>query len=196
VIVVDFIQNLNIFDLLVVAGLAAMFLIGFIQGTIRRLLGLAAILFSFLLASTLRDPVGNFLASHWHQFPAQYSWMLGYLTIFVVGSIAFSLIIQGFYKPSPLFPNASFLDELLGGVLGVVEGLLILGAITIILSSTFAASPPVPVSDNELKFLRDFWNALSASGTYTLFHDTLIPLFFVFFGWAIPVDIRSIYPAF
>ena len=193
---VDFIQSLNIFDLLVVAGLAAMFLLGFIQGTIRRLLGLIAILFSFLLASTLRDPVGNFLASHWHQFPPQYSWMLGYLTVFVVGSIAFSLVIQGFYKPSPLFPNASFVDEILGGLLGIVEGLVILGAITVILSSTFAASPPVLKSDAELQFLRSFWDALAASGTYTLFHDTLIPLFFVPFGWAIPVDIRTIYPSF
>lgn len=191
---VEFIQNLNIFDLLVVAGLAAMFLLGFIQGTIRRLLGLAAIFFSFMLATTLRDTVGNFLAAHWHQFPAQYAWMLGYLTMFVVASIAFTLVIQGFYKPAPLFKNASVVDELLGGVLGVVEGLLILLAITIILSSTFAIYPPVPKSDNEIAFLRSFWDALSASSTYQFLHDTLIPLFFVPFGWAFPVDIRSIYP--
>ncbi len=192
---VDFIQHLNIFDLLVVIGLASMFLLGFIQGTIRRLLGLIAILFSFLLASTVRDPLGTFLASHWHQFPPQYASMVGYLTVFVVGSVAFSLVIQGFYKPSPLFPNASFVDEILGGVLGVVEGLLILGAVTIILSSTFAASPPVVRSDAELPFLRDFWNSLSASGTYGIFRETLIPLFFAIFGWAFSDDIRSIYPA-
>ncbi|HEY7828310.1 MAG TPA: CvpA family protein [Candidatus Limnocylindrales bacterium] len=194
-IVVDFIQSLNYFDLLVVVGLAFMFLLGFIQGTIRRLLGLIAILFSFLLASTVRDPLGTFLASHWHQFPPEYASMIGYLTVFVVGSVAFSLVIQGFYKPSPLFPNASFLDEILGGVLGVVEGLLILIAITIILSSTFAASPPVPKSDAELPFLRDFWNALSTSGTYTILQQTLIPAFFAVFGWAFSDDIRSIYPA-
>jgi uncharacterized membrane protein required for colicin V production len=194
--VVAFIQNLNVFDLLVVFGLAAMFLIGFIQRTIRRLLGLAAILFSFLVASTVRDSLGTFLASHWHQFPAQYSAMLGYLTVFVVGSIAFSLIIQGFYKPSPLFPNASALDEVLGGLLGIVEGLLILGAVIIILDSTFNAFPPVPKSDHELAFLRDFWNALANSGTVGVFRDTLIPIFFVPFGWAIPLDIRSIYRSF
>lgn len=193
---VDFINNLNIFDLLVVAGLAAMFLAGFIQGTIRRFLGLIAILFSFLLASTVRDGLGTFLASHWHQFPPQYASMLGYLTVFVVGSIAFSLVIQGFYKPSPLFPNASFLDELLGGVLGIVEGLLILGAVIVILSSTFAASPPVIKSDAELKFLRDFWDGLSGSGTFTVFRDSLIPAFLVPFGWAFSTDIRSIFPAF
>jgi len=194
--VVDFIQNLNVFDLLVLFGLAAMFLIGFIQRTIRRLLGLIAILFSFLVASTVRDPLGGFLASHWHQFPPQYAWMLGYLTVFVVGSIAFSLIIQGFYKPSPLFPNASALDEVLGGLLGILEGLLILGAIVIILDSTFAASPPVPQSDNEIRFLRDFWTALNNSGTVGVFRDTLIPIFLVPFGWAIPTDIRSLFHTF
>ena len=193
---VDFIQNLNVFDLLVLFGLAAMFLIGFIQRTIRRLLGLIAILFSFLVASTVRDPLGGFLASHWHQFPPQYAWMLGYLTVFVVGSIAFSLIIQGFYKPSPLFPNASALDEVLGGLLGILEGLLILGAIVIILDSTFAASPPVPQSDNEIRFLRDFWTALNNSGTVGVFRDTLIPIFLVPFGWAIPTDIRSLFHTF
>ena len=192
---VDFIQHLNIFDLLVLFGLAAMFLIGFIQRTIRRLLGLAAILFSFLLASTVRDPLGDFLASHWHQFPPQYAWMLGYLMVFVVGSIAFSLIIQGFYKPSPLFPNASLVDELLGGFLGILEGLLILGAITIILDSTFAANPPVPKSDHELTFLRDFWTALNDSGTVGVFRNTLIPIFLIPFGWAVPADIRSLFPS-
>jgi uncharacterized membrane protein required for colicin V production len=192
--VVQFIQNLNIFDLLVVFGLAAMFLLGFIQRTIRRALGLAAILFSFLIASTLRDGLGDFLASHWHQFPPQYSWMLGYLTVFVVGSIAISLVIQGFYKPSPLFPNASLVDELLGGVLGVIEGLLILVALTIILDSTFAASPPVLKSDNEIAVIRDFWTALNGSGTVGFLRDTLIPLFLIPFGWAVPIDIRSLYP--
>src|ERR1700690_102672 len=150
-----------------------MFLIGLNPGTIRGVLGLLAILFSFLLASTVRGSLGTFLASHWHQFPAPYAWMLGYLTVFIVGSIAFSLVIQGFYKPSPLFPNASIVDELLGGVLGVLEGLLILGALTIILDSTFAASPPVLKSDNEIAAIRDFWTALNNSGTAGIFRDPL-----------------------
>ena len=123
--------------------------------------------------------------------------MLGYLTVFVVGSIAFSLIIQGFYKPSPLFPNASLRRRAPGRrAWASSKGLLILGAITIILSLDVRRLAAGASSDNELKFLRDFWNALTTSGTYTLFHDTLIPLFFVLFGWAVPVDIRSIYPAF
>ena len=137
---------MNIFDLLVVFGLFGMFLLGFIQRTIRRVLGLAAILFSFLFASTLRDgsaasspPTGT--------VPAEYSGMLGFGTVFVVGTIAFSLVIQGFYK-QPLFPNASLRRRDPRRHPRVVQGLLIL-CITIILDSFFAI-PPVLQTDNEI----------------------------------------------
>jgi uncharacterized membrane protein required for colicin V production len=39
-----------------------MFVLGFIQGTIRRVLGLASMLFSFLFAANLREPLGGYLA--------------------------------------------------------------------------------------------------------------------------------------
>ena len=54
----EFITSINRFDLLVVLFLGGMFVLGFVQGTIRRLLGLAAMLFSFLLAANLRDSLG------------------------------------------------------------------------------------------------------------------------------------------
>jgi len=66
--IAEFIRSFNLFDLLVILFLFGMFILGFIQGTVRRLLGLAAILFSFLLAANLREPLGNFLASNWTQF--------------------------------------------------------------------------------------------------------------------------------
>ena len=49
---------------------SAMFVLGFIQGTIRRLLGLASMLFSFLFAANLRDPLGDYLAQNWNAVPA------------------------------------------------------------------------------------------------------------------------------
>ena len=35
--------------------------------------------------------------------------------------LAFALVVQGFYKPQPLFEKARFVDEILGGLLGVVQ---------------------------------------------------------------------------
>jgi len=58
----DFLNSQNVFDLLVVLGLLGMFVLGYIQGTIRRLLGIASILFSLLLGAQLRAPLGTFLS--------------------------------------------------------------------------------------------------------------------------------------
>ena len=43
--------------------------------------------------------------------------------------VAFALVIQSFYQPQPLFEKARFVDEILGGLLGVLEAAIILGAI-------------------------------------------------------------------
>ena len=65
--------------------LVAAFIIGYLQGTIRRLLGIAAVLFSFVLAAYLRDPFGNFLASNWTQFPPSYSHMIAFALVREMG---------------------------------------------------------------------------------------------------------------
>jgi uncharacterized membrane protein required for colicin V production len=187
-----FLRSQNVFDLLVVLIMAAAFILGYIQGTIRRLLGIASILFSFLLAAQLREPLGNYFASNWHQFPAEYSLMIAFGAVFVAASVVFSLLIQGFYKRSPLFAKANFLDELLGGVLGVLQALLILGAL-IVITDTFFTIPGMPTSNNELPFIRSFHDALDPSGTAKLFRDVLIPAFFWLVGAFIPPGIKSFF---
>ena len=44
--------------------------------------------------------------------------MVGFGAVFVALGVAFALVIQGFYKPQPLFQKARFADEILGGLLG------------------------------------------------------------------------------
>ena len=58
--------------------------------------------------------------------------------MFVASSVAFALVAQGFYKPQPLFAKARFVDEILGGILGVVQFGVILGAFVVILDGFFA----------------------------------------------------------
>jgi membrane protein required for colicin V production len=191
----DFLNSQNVFDLLVVLGLLGMFVLGYIQGTIRRLLGIASILFSLLLGAQLRAPFGTFLAQNWHQFPPEYSYMVAFGTIFLAGSIAFSLLIQGVYKRAPLFARANFVDEVLGGFLGIVQGVIILGAVFLILDSYFRlplASIQYPAG--ELKFLRDFFEVYDKSGTGAIFRDSIIPAFLALAGIFIPEDIRNLYP--
>ena len=59
--VVGAIKSLNIFDLLVLFFVFGFFVAGFIQGTLRRLIGLAIVVVALLFAINLRDPLGSWL---------------------------------------------------------------------------------------------------------------------------------------
>jgi uncharacterized membrane protein required for colicin V production len=183
--------SLNKFDLLVVLAGFGMFVLGFIQGTIRRVLGLAAMLFSFLFAANLRDPLGGYLATEWNQFPDEYAMMLGFGIVFVTATVVFTLVIQGFYHKQALFKKNTLVDEVIGGLLGVVELLLFVGCGIVILDSFFTLA--IPETSGELGFLRSIWNEMNTSNTAALFRDTLIPGFVAVFGFVLPDFIKSMY---
>jgi uncharacterized membrane protein required for colicin V production len=189
-----FLNGISAIDFVIVLFFMGFFVLGFAQGTIRRLLGIGSILFSFLFAANVAEPLGNFLGANWTQFPKEYSYMIGFGTIFAAASIAFALVVQGFYKPQPLFQRARFADEIIGGLLGLLQAALIFGAVLIILDSFFRI-PGIPTSPYELPFLRDFWGALDGSKFADLFRHTLIPGFFVLTGLFIPDSIEQAYPA-
>jgi len=186
------ILNVNRFDLLFLLFLFGMFVLGFMQGTIRRLLGLGSMAFSFLFAANLTNVVGPFLADNWNQFPNEYAVMLGFLIVFVAANVAFSLVIQGFYHRQPLFAKYTFVDEILGGILGVVQGAFLVGCLIVILDSYFLI-PGAPQSGGELPFLRNFFDFYTDSGTAELFRTQLIPGFFNIFGILIPDNVQTFY---
>jgi uncharacterized membrane protein required for colicin V production len=196
--VADFIRSINTFDLVIILVLFAFFILGFTQGTIRRLIGIAAILFSFILAANLREPLGNFLKANWTQFPPEYAVMVGFGTLFAAAVVSTSLVIQTYYNRTPLFRRFTIIDELLGGFLGVAHGLLILGAVIIILDSYFTV-PGHPVRDNELPGLREVYEAYdppgeAVSATAQIFRETLVPGFLAVTGPITPSGLRAFYP--
>jgi uncharacterized membrane protein required for colicin V production len=186
-----FLSSANTFDIVAVLFLAGMFVLGFIQGTIRRLLGIASILFSFLLAAQLRAPLGQFLADHWTQFPAQYSYMLAFLIVFGFTAVLFSIIIQSFYKHQALFGDARLADEILGGLLGILQGVLLIGIMIVILDTYFRLS--LPQDSEELPFLRPIYEWYDPSATAAVFRDALIPAAFAILGPFIPDAIKEFF---
>ena len=189
----NFLDGISTVDLLIFLYFIGFFVLGFAQGTIRRLIGIASILFSFLFAANIAKPLGDYLGQNWTQFSKEYSLMIGFATVFFASAIAFALVAQGLYKSQPLFPKARFLDEIIGGILGLVEAALIFGAVLVILDSFFAL-PGIAADPQELPFLRDFWTALDGSNAAVLFRDTLIPGFFAVFGFLIPDWLEVLYP--
>ena len=97
-----FLDGVGTIDLLIVLYFMGFFVLGFAQGTIRRLIGIGSILFSWFLAALLAAPLSEFLGDNWTQFSRQYSYMVGFGTVFVASVIAFALVTQSFYKPQPL----------------------------------------------------------------------------------------------
>ena len=189
----EFLGSIQPVDLLLFLYFAGFFVLGFAQGTIRRLIGIGSVLFSFFLAANVAAPLGEFLGANWTQFPREYSYMIGFLTVFVAASVAFALVAQGFYKTQPLFENARWVDEILGGILGLIQAGIILGAFIVILGSFFLL-PTIPESPNEIEFLRGIWEALEPSAIAGFFEDVAIPGFFVLFGFLVPDDIETLFP--
>ena len=190
--VVGFIQSLNLFDLMVVVFLFAMFILGYVQGAVRRVVGTLSIVFSFFLAANLSVPLGEFLISNWTNYPEEYSMMLGFLTLFVAGVVAFFLVVQGTYTKTEIFARHPVIDEFLGGVLGVAQGLLFLMFLTIVLDQYFLYAPSGG-QVSELPFLRPFWTALNESSFGNLLHQTVIPNFIALTGFLIPDYIEALY---
>ena len=117
--------------------------------------------------------------------------MVGFGTVFVAASIAFTLVIQGFYKKTTLSERYIIVDEVVGGVLGVLQGILILTAMIIILDSVFQIPQ---VSDrNELILLREIHGAYDPSATAGIIRNTVIPAFYAVFGLFIPESLREIH---
>lgn len=190
--VVEFIKSLNLFDLMVVLFLFAMFILGYIQGAVRRVVGTLTITFSFFLAAQLSVPFGDFLIQNWTTYPDEYSRMIGFLTLFGAGVVAFFLVVQGTYSKTEIFARHPVIDELLGGVLGVAQGLLFLMFLTIVLDQYFLFAPSAGQAF-ELPFLRPFWTAINGSGFGSLLHETVIPNFVSITGFLLPDYIKALY---
>lgn len=188
----DFLSSINRFDLLVVLFAFGMFVLGFIQGTIRRVLGLASMLFSFLFAANLREPLGNYLAANWNEYPDEYAVMLGFGIVFIAATIAFTVVIQGFYHKQALFQKTTFADEVIGGLLGIVQAFFLVGCIIVILDSFFRI-PTIPKTDNEFAWIRNFFDLLNTSAFADLFRTRLIPGFIAVFGLLIPSNLQAFY---
>lgn len=189
----EFLGGIGTVDLLIVLYFIGFFVLGFAQGTIRRLIGIGAILLSFLFAANLADPLGQFLGDHWTQFIRPYSYMIGFAAIFATSAIALALIVQSYYKPQQLFQKARFADEILGGLLGLLQAAIIFGAVLVILDSFFRI-PGVPPDPQELPLLRDFWGGLDHTQFAVLFRNTLIPAGFALIGLLVPDSLKAAYP--
>jgi uncharacterized membrane protein required for colicin V production len=186
------VDRIQTFDLIILLALLAMFIVGYAQGVVRRLLGIGAVLFSLILAALLRETVGGYLAHEWTTIIAQYSYMVGFGAVFVAAAVTLSVGIQISYRPAPLFPKYPVLDELLGGILGVIEGFLFLIAFLVITDPYFnlqAAKDHVGIG--EFGLLRTLHDAIDPTLTADVLRHSVIPILLAILGFLFPTDVRD-----
>jgi uncharacterized membrane protein required for colicin V production len=188
--IIGTIRNAPIVDLAIFMGLFLFFILGAMQGTIRRTLGIISILFAFLLAANLKGAFGDFLAPNWTQFPREYNHLLAFVMIFCVGAVASSILIQGFYKRTEIYAAHPVVDDILGGLLGLAQGLLLLIVAVIILDSY--TLPPAQSGDvGLLRSAQDFIHDSTIAGGVK---DVIAPPFVHILSFLLPADLVATFP--
>jgi uncharacterized membrane protein required for colicin V production len=167
--------SMTLFDLVMFLALFGMFILGYAQGLTRRLLGIAAILFSLIAAAQLRTPFGGYLAQQWRGLSPEYSYMVGFLAIFLAAAITLSFGIQISYRPAPLLYRYPVLDEILGGVLGVLEGLIIFAAFLIITDPYFTGAGRGGAGNGEFTPIRALHDFVDPSISADIFRHNILP---------------------
>lgn len=184
------------FDLVIFLALLGMFVVGYAQGVIRRLLGIAAILFAIVLGSYLRAPLGAYLSEQWTAIDDSYSFMVAFGAVFVATAVTLSIGIQITYRPAPLFQKYPVLDEILGGLLGVLEGFVILIAILLILDPYYTqVSVKQTVGIGEFTLLRTLHGYLDTTLTADILRHGVIPAILAVVGFLFPQDVRDTFRA-
>ncbi len=189
--IVGTIRSAPLVDLALLIALFGFFFLGVMQGAIRRLLGIVSILFAFLLAANLRDPVGDFLAKNWTQFDLGYNRLLAFSIVFVVGTAALSIVIQGYYKRTDISAEHPIVDDIVGGLLGLVQGIFLLMLAVIIFNSY---TLPAAQSGDLAQFRTAQDLIVHQSHIAGGVKDVLVPPFVHIVSSLLPSDLVSIFP--
>ena len=102
--------------------------------------------------------------------------------IFIAAVVAFTLVIQGTYKKAPLFAKYPVVDEILGGLLGVVQGFLLLLFVVIILDQYYLYTNIPPAERRDRVPAHVLGRPEHAPTPGNLLHGTVIPAFITIFG--------------
>ncbi len=181
--------SLNATDVVLLLLFAGAFLLGFFQGVIRQLLGIVAWFFGFTLAANLSDPLGSWLSQYWTFFPAGYSSMIAFVVLIVAFLVAGNIAIQVTYKRMPIFARMSFLDEVLGGILGIGLAVLIVSPFFIALHSFYGGANLQGRSDVPL--LTEIFLALDRSSIMGGLRGSLIPGMVALLGPLLPAHVSG-----
>jgi uncharacterized membrane protein required for colicin V production len=188
-------ENMTPFDVVAFLFLVGWFIVGYFQGLTRRIFGILALVFSLLIAAQVRAQLGAYLAGEWTTAPDEYGYMVAFGALFLALWVAISIGIQLAYRPAPLLSRYPVLDEILGGVLGVIEGLIVLVIVVMVTDPYFLSSAGQSAAPGEFTPLRSLHELFDDSVTADWLRHGVIPAIFAIFGFLFPQDVVGTFKA-
>jgi uncharacterized membrane protein required for colicin V production len=169
--------------LLVVFGLA--FVVGAWRGALRQLLVAGAWLVSFLAAAYLRDQVANWLSPQQPELSWQYTQMLSFLLVFgaMFGVLALIIEVTG---TRMTLSRRQWVDDWLGGLLGVIVAILVVGSLMIIFDSYYTGGYPTSL---EIYLVQVIHSGLMDSNIGQALHASLVPGLLAVGGLLLPANV-------
>jgi uncharacterized membrane protein required for colicin V production len=186
----DFFGSATLFDIVIVLVAMAMFVVGWFQGAIRQLIGIAAFVVAFLLAANLRDPLGDFLARNWTFWDRQFNLTLALLGLWIAFSVTLQIGIQAFYRRLVISSRLLILDEVLGGLLGAFQVFLVIALLTLTFDSYYLVTPR-PVAFHDVEWARSFDALLKDSVLVGALRTALGAWLLTLLGPLLPADLKA-----
>ena|SRR5690348_13856700 len=123
---------MNILDIFIIVVILVTFLWGFKAGLIRQLLGVAALYIGIVIAVLGYESLGNAMKAMSPNFTIDASYAIAFLLITLVVTAILIGVTYAIYQHTSLSALGMF-DQILGGVAGLLNGLLLLGMLMLVL---------------------------------------------------------------
>ena len=169
----ELIAAFTVTDLVVLITLAGGVLMGFTQGTLRYILSSVAVLVAFAVASLLKGPIADALATVWRASTPEQQELWIYVVLLIIGIIGGWFLVRTFYRQTRL-PIYRQLDEIGGAVLGVLFVVLVY-SVTLVTLDTYFLHADQAVVDASPVF-GPLYQFLNDSVLVTWFRDYVIPI--------------------
>ena len=181
-------QTATLFDIVIGLVAMAVFVVGWLQGAIRQLLGIGVLLVAFIFAGGLREPLGNFLATNWTYNDRGFNLMLAMLGVWIAATVTLIIGIQAFYKRVVIHRRLVILDEILGGLLGAGQVILVVAMLVVIFDSYYATLASGEAA-RDAGWTHALWLLLRDSAVANALRDGFIPAMVTILGPLLPADV-------
>ena len=118
---------MNALDIFILACLAAGLVHGFATGVIRQVSSVVSLIFGFLIALQLMDPVGGVLVG-FMGVNEQYAPVIGFIAVFLLFHLAVILLVKLFETVLEVL-KLTMVNRVLGSLAGAIKATLIMGVV-------------------------------------------------------------------